>query len=135
MILSFEGDTLTDIKLKIRAFLAERPDDGVDGLVSLDGPLPPAVKKTSKRREGEPTLAQLEAGRAAQAAPCTRDDVRASVDRYIVRFGLDHAAIQVPRLMGAALVRDIPEGDLWRAKAALDAAVARNDPAGGSVLD
>lgn len=70
MQLTFEGETLPDIIFKIRRFLESLPGDAAQqGLVNLDEPLPPAVKRASRQREDEPTEGQIKAAKAAQAPP------------------------------------------------------------------
>ena len=88
MHLTFEGESLGHILTKMRTFLADLPGDGaVQGLVNLDEPLPPAVKRASKERGAPPTREQVEAVFQAEAPPCTREEVAASARAYLAAFG------------------------------------------------
>ena len=130
---TFEGETLSDILPKIRQFLEDVRChyDPAAALIAMDEELPPAVKRAKKNGPGAaPTTAEIEAVRNAEAPPCSLDDVRASINAYVTRFGMDAAERHVPALIGARYTSLIPEAELWRAKAALDAAVAANKPAG-----
>jgi hypothetical protein len=119
MQLVFDGDTFAEALASVRRFLADLPGDAAaQGLLSLDGPLPPAVKKTSAKKGEEPTEAQKEAALDAQARPCSRDEVKAALRAYVDACGPDRA----PELLGAPNLSAVPEEKLWRALQALKAA-------------
>ena len=70
MKLTFEGETLGAILVKVRRFLDDLPGDAAQqGLLGLDGPLPAATKRRGKDAPEEPTAGQIEAAKVAQAPP------------------------------------------------------------------
>lgn len=119
--LTFEGETLGAILPKIRQFLDDLPSEGaVQGLVNLDGPLPPAVKRAPKEGPGaKPTPEQIAAAINAEAPPCTREEVAEAARAYVAK----HGAAGLPALVGYPNLNAIPEAELWRAKRALEKAV------------
>jgi hypothetical protein len=110
----------------IRRFLADLPGDAAaHGLLALDEPLPPAVKKTRKGAE-EPTEGQLRAASEAQAA-VTLDEVKASLKAYLDAFG-EEACRNMLLAHGANRISDIRPEKYAGIKAGLDELVADFHP-------
>jgi hypothetical protein len=134
MQLTFEGETLGEIIPKVRFFLdTVTTDEGRRNLADLhrDIPASEVVRSNPKPKHGEkPSPAAIAAAQDAEAPPCSREDVKSSLEAYVVRFGFEKAGLHAPSLMGAPVLTSIPAEKLWRAKAALDKAVALNKPAG-----
>lgn len=119
--LTFDGDTFAEILSKIRSFLDSLPGDAAtQGLLNLDGPLPPAVKRAPKEGRGaKPSPEQIAAAINAEAPPCTREEVAEAARAYVAK----HGAAGLPALVGYPSLNAIPTAELWRAKRALEKAI------------
>lgn len=120
----FEGETLGEILPQIERFLKALPGDAaVQGLINLDGPLPAAVKRSPHAKGAQTTPTEVRAARAAEAPPCSRDDVARSLRAYIDKFGEATARECAPALLGAPRIADVTPENLWLAKSNIDTAI------------